>query len=84
MVYLFSNIFFEMKRIMRESEQRTATNHFMETWTGKSYEKDESQKFWIQLLGVEHAAVFIKFEDQVHLDNTGFIRRHDSIICGTF
>ncbi len=62
---------------MAEVKQRTAAKKFVEDWTGKGYEKGESQKFWIQLLGevlgVEHSAQFISFEDQVHLDHTSFI-----------
>ncbi|MBP3821689.1 class I SAM-dependent DNA methyltransferase [bacterium] len=62
---------------MAEVKKRTAAKKFVEDWTGKGYEKGESQKFWIQLLGevldVEHPAQFISFEDQVHLDHTSFI-----------
>ena len=62
---------------MAEVKQRTAAKKFVEDWAGKGYEKGESQKFWIQLLGevldVEHPAQFISFEDQVHLDHTSFI-----------
>ena len=62
---------------MAEAKQRTAAKKFVEDWTGKGYEKGESQKFWLQLLGevlgVEHPAQFISFEDQVHLDHTSFI-----------
>ena len=62
---------------MTDVEQRAAAKHFAEFWKGKGYERGESQKFWLSLLadvfGVEHAAEFITFEDQVHLDNTSFI-----------
>ena len=62
---------------MAEVKQRTAAKKFVDDWTGKGYEKGESQKFWLQLLGevlgVEHPAQFISFEDQVHLDHTSFI-----------
>lgn len=62
---------------MVEVKQRTAAKKFVEDWTGKGYEKGESHKFWLQLLGevlgVEHPAQFISFEDQVHLDHTSFI-----------
>ena len=58
-------------------EQRKAAKHFAEFWKGKGYEKGESQKFWLSLLGevygVEHPAEYISFEDQVHLDHTSFI-----------
>ena len=62
---------------MTDVQQRAAAKHFAEYWQGKGYEKGESQKFWLSLFsdvfGVEHAAEFIEFEDQVHLDNTSFI-----------
>ena len=62
---------------MAEVKQRTAAKKFVKDWTGKGYEKGESQKFWLQLLrevlGVENPEQFISFEDQVHLDHTSFI-----------
>ena len=62
---------------MTDVQQRSAAKHFAEYWKGKGYEKGESQKFWLSLLadvfGVEHAAEYISFEDQVHLDHTSFI-----------
>ena len=62
---------------MEDVKQRAAAKHFADYWKGKGYEKGESQKFWLSLLtdvfGVEHAAEFISFEDQVHLDHTSFI-----------
>ena len=64
-------------RTMSDVERRAAARHFVEVWTGKGYEKGESQKFWLSLLsdvlGVEHATEVITFEDQVHLDHTSFI-----------
>ena len=62
---------------MNDMQQRAAAKHFAEYWQGKGYEKGESQKFWLSLLGdvlgVERPAEFISFEDQVHLDHTSFI-----------
>ena len=62
---------------MTDVEQRAAAKHFAEYWKGKGYEKGESQKFWLSLLGdvfgVERASEYISFEDQVHLDHTSFI-----------
>ena len=62
---------------MTEKQQKKAAAEFAEKWAGRGYEKGESQKFWLQLLGevlgVEHAPDFIEFEDQVMLDNTSFI-----------
>lgn len=58
-------------------EHKAAAQHFAEYWKGKGYEKGESQKFWLALLsevfGVEHAAEYISFENQVQLDHTSFI-----------
>lgn len=62
---------------MNDVQQRAAAKHFAEYWNGKGYEKGESQKFWISLLGdvfgIEHASEYISFEDQVRLDHTSFI-----------
>ena len=62
---------------MRDTEQRAAAKKFVEYWSGKGYEKGESQPFWLELLGnvfgVENPAHYIKFEEQVHLDHTSFI-----------
>lgn len=49
---------------------------FVAYWTGKGYEKGESQPFWIALLhalGIEDPTTFITFEQQVHIDHTAFI-----------
>ena len=62
---------------MTDVQQRAAAKHFADYWKDKGYEKGQSQPFWLSLLsdvfGVEHAAEYIKFEDQVHLDHTSFI-----------
>lgn len=62
---------------LNEQERRKAAKAFAEYWRDKGYEKGESQKFWIELLGtvygVENASHYIEFEDQVHLDHTSFI-----------
>ena len=62
---------------MNDVQQREAARHFAEYWKDKGYEKGESQKYWLSLLGdvfgVAHAAEYIEFEDQVHLDHTSFI-----------
>ena len=63
--------------MMTDVQQRAAAKHFAEYWTGKGYEKGESQPFWLALLGdvfgIEHPSEYIRFEEQVHLDNTSFI-----------
>ena len=47
-------------RSMTDVEKHACPKHFVEIWTGKGYEKDESQKFWLSLLtdvmGVEYAS----------------------------
>ena len=57
--------------------QREAARRFVEYWSGKGYEKGQSQPFWLSLLrevfGIAEPEKFITFEDQVHLDNTSFI-----------
>lgn len=65
---------------MNEKEQKAAAGEFARKWTGKGYEKGESQTFWLTLLhdayGVEHPDEFIVIEEQVHLDHTSFIDWH--------
>lgn len=62
---------------MTDAEQRAAAKQFVKDWSGKGYEKGESQPFWLALLrnvyGVEQPEKFIIFEEQVHLDHTSFI-----------
>lgn len=56
-----------------------ALHRFVENWTGRGYEKGDTQPFWIELLGalgVEQPTQYIRFEDQVHLDHTSFIDGH--------
>lgn len=57
--------------------QKEAARRFVEYWSGKGYEKGQSQPFWLSLLrevfGIAEPEKFITFEDQVHLDNTSFI-----------
>lgn len=63
---------------MKDIEQKKAAKEFAERWKDKGYEKGESQKYWIDLLGnvlgVSDPISFIEFEDTVHIDKaTGFI-----------
>lgn len=63
---------------MTTAEQKKAAKIFSKNWKGKGYEKGESQRFWIELLGevfgVQNPAQYIRFEDQVKIDKaTGFI-----------
>lgn len=62
---------------MNSTKQKLAAKKFVEHWTGKGYEKGESQIFWISLLrdvfGVEHPEEIVSFESQVKLSSTSFI-----------
>ena len=68
--------------IMNKTEKQIAqaAGRFAERWTGKGYEKGESQTFWLELLtevfGVKEPSTFIRFEEQVKLDSTNFIDAH--------
>lgn len=65
---------------MTDAQQKAAAKQFVADWTGRGYEKGESQPFWLSLLrqvyGVENSAQFISFEDQIMLDHTSFIDGH--------
>ena len=62
---------------MTPIQQAKAAAAFVAHWTGKGYEKGESQIFWTTLLnqifGIEHPEQFIVFEQQVQLDHTSFV-----------
>lgn len=63
---------------MSDIELRNNIKEFVDFWTGKGYEKGQSQTFWLsflsKVLGVKEPEKFIEFEDQVHIDkSTGFI-----------
>lgn len=64
--------------------QKEAAKRFVEYWSGKGYEKGQSQPFWLSLLrevfGIAEPEKFITFEDQVHLDNTSFIDGYGTLI----
>ena len=61
---------------MTNTEQRTAAAGFAANWKGRGDEKQETQRFWIELLtkvfGVDGSAA-IAFEVPVKLDHTSFI-----------
>lgn len=63
--------------MLSDKQQKAAAAEFAVAWEGKGYEKGESQPFWLDLLtnvfGIEHAAQFISFENQVKLSHTSFI-----------
>lgn len=58
---------------MTDTERRTAAKRFVEGWTGRGDEKQETQRFWIELLtkvyGVDGSAA-ISFEVPVNVDDT--------------
>ena len=62
---------------MTDIEQRLAAKEFIKTWTGRGDEKQETQRFWIDLLqnvfGVDQPTKAIEFEVRVKLDHTSFI-----------
>ena len=62
---------------MTEIQQRTAAKTFVDSWSTRGYEKQETALFWIDLLqnvyGVENIKEFIQFEVPVQLDHTSFI-----------
>ncbi len=57
--------------------QQQAARRFAEYWKNRTYEKGDSQPFWLALLrdvyGVEHPEEYITFESQVLMDRTSFI-----------
>ena len=61
---------------MTNIEQRSAAAKFAADWQGRGDEKQETQRFWIELLtkvfGVDGSAS-IAFEVPVKLDHTSFI-----------
>lgn len=54
---------------MTNAKQQKAAREFAAQWKGKGYEKGESQKFWLELLGnifgVQDFSEFILFESQI-------------------
>ncbi|MBR1836052.1 MAG: methylase, partial [Kiritimatiellae bacterium] len=62
---------------MTPQEQKQAARDFVAFWTGKGYEKGQTQPFWLSLLrvlGVERPETAIEFEDKAHIDGAhGFI-----------
>ena len=62
---------------MTDVQQRTAAKQFVKNWIGHGDEKQETQRFWIDLLqnvfSVEQSTNAIEFEVRVKLDHTSFI-----------
>lgn len=63
--------------MLTDSEQRAAAKKFAAEWTGRGYEKGDTQLFWISLLshvfGVQDTDSYIRFEDRVQLEHESFI-----------
>ena len=66
--------------MLTEKQQIAAAASFVERWSGRGYEKGDSQSFWLDLLtsvfGIDNAVTFIRFEEQVKVDATNFIDGH--------
>ena len=64
---------------MDASTQKKNAQAFAERWCEHGDEKQETQRFWIDLLqsvyGVEDAARVIEFEKRVRLSHTSFIEK---------
>ena len=62
---------------MTDSDKKNAAKQFAKYWANRGDEKQETQRFWIDLLhnvfGVEQATNAIEFEVRVKLDHTSFI-----------
>ena len=62
---------------MTDVQQRAAAKEFIKYWTGRGDEKQETQRFWIDLLrnvyGVAEPEKTIEFEYPVKLDHVSFI-----------
>ncbi|HFI0696110.1 TPA: DNA methyltransferase [Streptococcus suis] len=57
--------------------QKKAAKEFILRWEGRGNERQDSQSFWLDLLGsvygIENPTEYITFEDKVMLDHTSFI-----------
>ena len=61
---------------MKDALLKERLKSFSKQWNNRGYEKGETQPFWLELLGIlldMDATDFIRFEEQVHLDNTSFM-----------
>ena len=62
---------------MNYNQQKKAAKEFAARWAGKGDEKQDSQRFWFDLLqnvyGIEDPASFLRFEQKVKLSHTSFI-----------
>ena len=62
---------------MTQNEMQAAAKNFAAQWLGKGDEKQETQRFWIELLGevlgIRNPASYIEFEKRVKLSHTSYI-----------
>ena len=62
---------------MTQNEQTQAAAAFADFWAGKGDEKQETSRFWFDLLqnvlGIDNPAKYIEFEKRVKLSHTSFI-----------
>ena len=62
---------------MTQNEMQKAAREFAAQWKDKGDEKQETQRFWIELLGevlgIRNPASYIEFEKRVKLSHTSFI-----------
>ncbi|MCI6408046.1 DNA methyltransferase [Veillonella caviae] len=70
--------------MLTAKQQEKAAKDFVSRWLGKGDEKQDSQRFWIDLLqnvyGIDRPTEFISFEYRVQLNNVSYI---DAIIPAT-
>ena len=66
-----------MAKMRSHSQTLDAVKAFVDRWTGRGYEKGESQQFWTDLLhdvlDIETPSEIISFESQVKLASTSFM-----------
>ena len=66
-----------MAKMRSHSQTLDAVKAFIDRWTGRGYEKGESQQFWTDLLhdvlDIETPSEIISFESQVKLASTSFM-----------
>ncbi len=62
---------------MTQNEMQAVAKNFAAQWLGKGGEKQETQRFWIELLGevlgIRNPASYIEFEKRVKLSHTSYI-----------
>ena len=62
---------------MTQNEMQAAAKNFAGQWLGKGDEKQETQRFWMgllgEVLGIRNPASYIEFEKRVKLSHTSYI-----------